>query len=43
VHNFDTEIVSMLNGWYHDNNNKLKTLPDGVVVGSIKMAMQAYP
>lgn len=43
VHNFDTEIVSMLNGWYHDSNEKLRTLPDGVVVGSFKAAMNAYP
>jgi Fe-S cluster assembly protein SufD len=43
VHNFDTEIVSMLNGWYHDKNVRIRTFPDGVVVGSIKDAMQAFP
>ncbi|MDP3462977.1 MAG: Fe-S cluster assembly protein SufD [Bacteroidales bacterium] len=43
VHNFDTEIVSMLNGWYYEKNDNLKTLPDGVVIGSIKKAMQIYP
>lgn len=43
VHNFDTEIVSMLNGWYYDKKSALRTLPDGVVVGSMGAAMKAYP
>ncbi len=43
VHNFDTETVSMLNGWYTDKEDTLKTMPDGVVVGSISAAMKAYP
>lgn len=43
VHNFDTEAVSMLNGWFTDKAGDLKTMPDGVVVGSISAAMKAYP
>lgn len=43
VHNFDTEAISMLNGWFTDKSGDLKTMPDGVVVGSISAAMKAYP
>jgi len=43
IHNFDTETVSMLNGWYIDKESPLKTLPEGIIVGSIRQAMKAYP
>lgn len=43
VHDFDTETISMLNGWYISKTGDLKTMPDGVVVGSIGAAMKAYP
>ncbi|MBZ0243746.1 MAG: Fe-S cluster assembly protein SufD, partial [Bacteroidales bacterium] len=43
VHDFDTEMISMLNGWYTDKAEGLRTMPDGVVVGSISAAMKAYP
>jgi len=43
VHDFDTETISMLNGWYTSKTGDLKTMPDGVVVGSISAAMKAYP
>lgn len=43
VHNFDTEIVSLLNGWHVNNDGDLRTLADGVIIGSIQSAMKAYP
>ena len=43
VHNFDTEIVSLLNGWHVNNDGELRTLADGVIMGSIQSAMKAYP
>ncbi len=43
VHNFDTEIVSLLNGWHVKNDGDMRTLPDGVIMGSIQAAMKVYP
>jgi Fe-S cluster assembly protein SufD len=43
VHNFNTEIISLLNGWFHDSDSGLQTTSDGVVVGSFRAAMKAYP
>lgn len=38
---FDSEIFSFLNGW--TNEEKLKTLSDGIIIGSIKAAMNVFP
>ncbi|MDA3942207.1 MAG: Fe-S cluster assembly protein SufD [Bacteroidetes bacterium] len=43
VHNFDTESYSMLNGWHSGSGESLKTLPEGIVIGSIRAAMGTYP
>lgn len=43
VHNFNTETISMLNGWFTDKEKMLRTLPDGTIVGSINAAMKVYP
>ncbi len=43
VHNFNTEIISMLNGWHFSKNGQLHTYPNGMVMGSINAAMKAYP
>jgi len=43
VHNFDTEIISMLNGWLLDKTSELTTLPNGIVYGSLRHAMKKYP
>ncbi len=43
VHNFDTRIISLLNGWYTDLENLITVLPDGIVYGSISAAMKRYP
>ena len=43
VHNFDTEIVSLLNGWFYDNNGGLHTNEQGVIVGSFRTAMRKFP
>ncbi len=44
VHGFDTNVFSLLNGWYYNSDEqKLQTLDDGVVVGSILAAQKAYP
>lgn len=38
---FDSEIISFLNGWNSDE--KLKTLSDGIIIGSMKVAMKTFP
>lgn len=43
VHNFNSEVISMLNGWHFSQNGKLHTYPNGVVMGSFSAAMKAYP
>lgn len=43
IHNFDTEIVSVLNGWYYENNGGLYTTEQGVVISSFRTAMQKFP
>lgn len=43
VHNFNSDIVSMLNGWHFSKNGALHTYPNGVVMGSFSAAMKAYP
>ena len=44
VHGFDTDVISMLNGRYYSPEEKhLQTLDNGVVVGSIIAAQNAYP
>lgn len=43
VHDFDTEITSLLNGWYVYTDSPLKKLPDGTIIGSLAKAMKDYP
>lgn len=43
VHNFKSEIISVLNGWYHSEKGDLFTNDEGVIYGSLKAAKLAYP
>ncbi len=44
VHGFDTNVFAFLNGWYYNSDNQLlQTLDDGIIVGSILAAQEAYP
>ena len=43
VQGFDTTTFSLLNGWYYNSGERIQTLDDGVVVGSILAAQQKYP
>ncbi len=43
IHNFDTDIVSFLNGFYVNGDSQLKTMSDGTVVGSLTKAIEQYP
>lgn len=44
IHGFDTDVISMLNGWYYSPEGKqLQILENGIVVGSILEAQKAYP
>lgn len=38
VHNFDTYMFTLLNGWYVHKNAPLTTFPDGTIVGSLAHA-----
>ena len=42
VHGFDTEKIIVLNGWYQ-SDELITTLDNGVIIGSLRAAMQEYP
>jgi Fe-S cluster assembly protein SufD len=43
IHHMDTQVISMLNGWYSGNDQQLHTLGDGTVYGSLLAAKKAFP
>ncbi|MFO8054698.1 MAG: Fe-S cluster assembly protein SufD [Bacteroidales bacterium] len=43
VHNFETFLVSQLNGWYAYKDQPIREHENGVVVGSLREAFQQYP
>lgn len=43
VHNFETFLVSQLNGWYAYKEEPIRELDNGVIVGSLREAFQKYP
>jgi len=43
VPDFDTELISLLNGWYVTKDKPLTRLSDGTIIGSLASAMRAYP
>jgi Fe-S cluster assembly protein SufD len=43
VPNFETYLVTQLNGWYTYRNSALKTLSNGMIVGSLAKAFEVYP
>lgn len=43
VPDFETELLSLLNGWYSSKETKLKRLESGVIVGGLARAMQEFP
>lgn len=43
VHNFKTDQVSFLNGWFVGKACELRPLPEGVIIGSLAEAFRKYP
>ncbi len=43
IHNFDTHIISMLNGWYVNSDEQITKMPDGTIIGSLAKATEEYP
>ncbi|HEY4786564.1 MAG TPA: SufD family Fe-S cluster assembly protein, partial [Bacteroidales bacterium] len=43
VPSLDTHIVILLNGFYFDKQNPLRSLPGNIVVGSLAEALKKYP
>ena len=44
VHGFNTNVYSLLNGWYYSPEEKqLQVLDDGIIIGSIIRAQEEYP
>lgn len=43
VSDINTDMFTMLNGWYVHKNAPLTTFPNGVIVGSLMAAVDQYP
>lgn len=43
VSDINTDMFTMLNGWYVHKNAPLTTFPNGVIVGSVMAAVEQYP
>ena len=43
IHNFDTHIIALYNGWYLSEDKHLITLPNGTITGSVAQAIKEYP
>lgn len=43
IHDFDTDIISLLNGWVVNGGAELRTLANGTIIGSMAEAMKKLP
>lgn len=43
IHDFDTDIISLLNGWVVNGGAELKTSSNGVITGSMAVARKKLP
>jgi Fe-S cluster assembly protein SufD len=43
VPEFDTFLITMVNGWYTYRNSSLRILPNGVIIGSLGRALRDAP
>ena len=43
INNFETDQVSLVNGWYISEGEPLKVLNNGVIIGSLAEAISTYP
>ena len=43
VHDFETDQISLLNGWHVPTDEPLKQFPNGVIAGSLAAAMREHP
>ncbi len=43
VPDLDSYVVTQYNGWYHSRNAAISTLENGMIIGSLRAALQAYP
>lgn len=43
IPNLDTEVLLLVNGWYHTNQPPLQKLDNGVIMGSLAQAAIEYP
>lgn len=43
IPHLNTEMLSLLNGWYFDHGSHLVKTPDGVIYGSLREAMVKFP
>lgn len=43
IHQLDTFMATVVNGWYVQKDGPLQTLPSGTIIGGLRDAMKEYP
>lgn len=43
IPDLNTEVLLLVNGWFHQNQSTMKTLPNGMIIGSMAEAARKYP
>lgn len=43
IPDLDTEVLLLVNGWFHQNQPSMQTLPNGMIIGSMAEAARKYP
>lgn len=43
IPDLDTEVLMLVNGWYHKNQEPLQVLDNGIIMGSLAEAAKVYP
>ncbi len=43
IHDLDTFMATVVNGWFVKNHGPLQTLPSGTIIGGLRDAMKQYP
>lgn len=43
IPDLDTEVLLLVNGWFHDSKPRMQTLSNGMIIGSMAEAARKYP
>jgi len=43
IPDLNTDVLLLVNGWYHQSQSAMQTLPNGMIIGSMAEAARKYP